>query len=287
MEELNVVVEQTPGVIKCNLSEIKEALKLQMTAYTSLEITEDKIKIAKSDLATLRKIRTAVDDRRKEIKKAFSEPYDVFEQEVKEVLAVIDEPIGMIDKKLKEFDAARAAEKLNHVKELYSENIGELEEYLPFDKIFNKKWLNATVNDKEIVYDISEHKTKVMSDLDILHGLGSEIEEEIIKVYKNTGNDLAMAIKRNSSYMEDKARVKAMEEEKAKAKAAEEARVETPAAVEIPKEELKPAAETMGALNEVVELTKTVKFIVSKSDAEDVENLLNLSGISFRKVEEG
>lgn len=278
MEELNVVVEQTPGVIKCNLSEIKEALKVQMTAYTSLEITEDKIKVAKSDLATLRKIRTAVDDRRKEIKKAFTEPYDIFEQEVKEVLAVIDEPIGMIDKKLKEFDAARAAEKLNHVKELYAENIGEYEEYLPFDKIFNKKWLNATATDKDVIYDISERKTKVMSDLDVIHALGSEIEEEIIKVYKNNGNDLAMAIKRNSSYMEDKARVKAKAEEEAKAK--------VEAAAPAPKEEPKPAPEAMGTLNEVVELTKTVKFIVSKSDEEDVENLLNLSGISFRKVEE-
>lgn len=279
MEELNVVVEQTPGVIRCNLEEIKEALKVQMSAYTSLEITEDGIKIAKADLATLRKIRKAVDDRRKEIKKTFSEPYDAFEAEVKAVLAVIDEPIDMIDKKLKQFETARAAEKHNHVRELYEENIGEYSEYLPFDKIFNDKWLNATTKDKDVIFDISELKTKVVSDLEVIHGLGSEIEDELIKVYKANNNNLATAVKRNSSYMEDKVRAKAIEEEKAKAKAEAEAKAKA-------EEEPKPAADSMGSLNDMVELTKTVHFIISKADEEEVENLLNISGVSFRKMEE-
>ena len=69
MNDLEVKVSQQPGIINCNLEEIKEALKVQMTAYMDLEVTEGNIKESKSDLATLRKIKKAVDDRRKEVKR--------------------------------------------------------------------------------------------------------------------------------------------------------------------------------------------------------------------------
>lgn len=271
MNELKVLVEQKPGVIKSNFNEIKDALKVQMTAYTSLEITEDNTKERKTDLATLRKIRTAVDNERKRIKKEFSKPYEEFEKEVKDVLAVIDEPIEMIDSKLKEFDKARAAEKLDHVKGLYSENIGEYGEYIPFESIFNNKWLNATAKDQDIVYEISEAKTRVVAALDAVHSLKSEIEDELIEILKANNFDVTKAIQRNSQYLEDKKRI---QEQMADTES-------EPVFVE-----KKPDPATMGSLQETVEAFRTVKFIISKADEEEVENLLNLSGIKYGKVEE-
>lgn len=270
MDELKVLVEQKPGVIKSNFNEIKDALKVQMTAYTSLEITEDNTKERKADLATLRKIRKAVDDERKRIKKEFSNPYEEFEKEVKDVLAVIDEPIDLIDSKLKEFDEARAAEKLNHVKELYSENIGEYEEYIPFGSIFNNKWLNASAKDRDIVYDISEAKTRVMSALDAVRSLKSEIEDELIEILKANDFDITKAIQRNSQYLEDKQRIH------------EQMANTEPEPVIVEK---KPDPAIMGSLQETVEAFRTVKFIISKADQEEVENILGLSGISYRIVE--
>ena len=77
MNEIEVKVTQTAGVIESNFEEIKEALGLQMTAYLELELNEENIKERKADLATLRKIRKAVDDRRKDVKKTFNKPYTV------------------------------------------------------------------------------------------------------------------------------------------------------------------------------------------------------------------
>ena len=103
MNDIEVKVTQTAGVIESNFEEIKEALGLQMTAYLELEVTEDNINERKADLATLRKICKAVDERKKEVKKGFMKPYEDFEKEVKDVLAVINEPINMIDTELKGF----------------------------------------------------------------------------------------------------------------------------------------------------------------------------------------
>lgn len=232
MEELQVKIEQSPGIITCNFKEIKEALQVQMSAYTSLEITESGIKEAKADLATLRKIRKAVDDQRKAVKSEFTAPLTEFESNVKDLLSVIDEPIDMIKGKLDEFDAKRVAEKQEHLKELYNDNIDEYAEYLPYDVVANPKWNNATYSDKDVVYDISEAVTKVKSDLYVINALGSEITEELLATYKKTGNDLKAVIQKNNDYNAAKklAEEKVKEEQK-EASPVEEKPVEPPKAV--------------------------------------------------------
>lgn len=263
MQDLEVVVQQTAGKIDCNLDEIKEAVAIQMSAYTSLEVSEDNIAERKKDLATLRKIYKAVDDKKKSIKKEFLAPYEQFESQVKDVLAVINEPITLIDGKLKEFDAIRAKEKKQHVQELYNESIGEFAEYLPLEKIFNEKWLNKSTTDKDILFDLSEQKTKVKSAIDVIKSLNSEIEDELLTVYRNNDNDLATAIKRNTDYLADKARIEAAS-----------------------KEEKKPSAEAMGTLNDVAKAFNTVKFVISASDREEVETILGFNGIKYQILED-
>lgn len=264
MEEFQV--SQQLGVISSNLDDIETELKAKMEDYKDYEVTKDTITADKKVLADLRKLKTSMEDARKKVKSEWEKPYKDFEAKYKAVLALVEEPINEIDSQLKAFEEQRAAEKKLHVREIYDDNIEDLERFLPFDTIFNSKWLNASTKDQDIVYDISEKKLKVKTDLDAIKALGSEIEEDVIDAYVKAGNNLATAIQRNNQYIADKNRtVKQMEEKK----------------------ETKPVAEAMGTLNDMVNLVKTVHFIVSKDDAEDVENLLTLSGFSYRKVEEG
>ena len=269
MNDLEVKVSQQPGIINCNLEEIKEALKVQMTAYMDLEVTEGNIKESKSDLATLRKIKKAVDDRRKEVKKTFMKPYEDFETEVKSVLSIIDEPIGMIDGKLKSFEAKRVEEKMEHVKALYKENIGDFEEYLPFSAVAKSSWTNATCSDKDITYDIAEAVLRVKTDLTVIEGLKSEIHEQLIEVYKKTCNNLSAAVQKNTDYIEAKeAARKALEVEKMREKEIAEAPVQKV-------EEVIPELET------IPEEKREVIFKVASDDAEKVKQFLDFSGITY------
>lgn len=230
MNDLQVKVTQTPGKIICNFKEIKEALALQMTAYTTLEVTEEGQKEAKSDLATLRKIRKAVDDQRKAVKNEFMAPYTEFESEVKDLLAVIDEPINMIDSKLKEFDEKRIAEKQEHLHQLYEEGVGEYAEYLPYHMLASPKWNNATCKDTEIKYEISEAVLKVKTDIETIKMLGSEIEDQLLTAYKNAGNSLQAAIQKNNDYNQAKKLAEEkLKEEQLKAEA--EAQISSPVPV--------------------------------------------------------
>lgn len=201
MDEFEIQITRDVGSIKCNFKDIKEALKQQMMAYTSLEITEEKQKEAKADLAVLRKIRKAMEDKRKALKNEFMQPYMDFEKEYKDMLAVIDEPINLIDEKLKGFEEKRVHDREAHIEEIYKEMIGEYASYLPLERIKKESWSNKSTTDKSIVFDISEEVTRVRSHIDAIKALHSEIEEECLEAYRLAGNDLTAAITKNSDYL--------------------------------------------------------------------------------------
>ena len=72
-------------------------------------------------------------------------------------------------------------------------------EYLPFDSIRQCEWDNKTCSDTKILSSIQEKKLKVRSDLSAIKALGSEIEDTLLKVYRESGNVLSAAVQRNIS----------------------------------------------------------------------------------------
>ena len=103
MKNLELSVTQQMGVITGNFDAIKAQLESEMAEYKGKTFTEETKKKAKEDLADLRKLKKNVNTRKLEVKKAYMKPYDDFEEKVKELICVIDEPIGLIDGQVKEF----------------------------------------------------------------------------------------------------------------------------------------------------------------------------------------
>lgn len=225
MSEFELKIQQ--GAITTNLDNLKKELTEIADKYKGVVVSEHMIPEAKKDLASLRALAKEVDDRRKAVKKEWEKPYKDFEAEVKSALEIINAPIEEIDRQLKEFEAQRKAEKEQHVRELYEENIGEYADYAPFSEIFDDKWLNKSTEDSSIVSDISMVKTKVMADLDAIKALNSEFESEVIAEYRKS-RQLSFAIKRNSDLVSAKqlAEKKADEEAQAKIEAERKAREE-------------------------------------------------------------
>ncbi len=112
--ELKILSPQEGGFVKeirWNNEELKAEIAEKMQEYKSLAFTEETIKEAKADRAKLNKLRTAFEDERKRIKKLCMAPYDEFEKQVKELIALIDEPIRLIDGQIKEVEEQRRVEK--------------------------------------------------------------------------------------------------------------------------------------------------------------------------------
>lgn len=269
MNELKV--SQQAGVISTNLDAIKEEITQQMAQYKDYTVTEDSVKDDKKVLADLRKLEKSLDDSRKSVKKLWMQPFDEFEGRCKEVIALVKEPIELINTQIKMFDEEKANVKAVHIKELYDANIQGLERFLPFEKVMesNPKWLNVSVKDQDILFDLNAMVLKVKNDLNAISALNSEIENDCIDVYAKNGNDLASAIARNSQYISDKAKVveQVKEAEKSVKPPVEKAVEPNP----------------IQQMYEQAQQEQVVHFIVDKKDEEDVENLLILGGIKFRK----
>lgn len=203
MNEFELSIRE--GAITTNLDSLKAELSEVAERYTGVVVSEETIPQAKTDLADLRKIVKEIEDRRKSVKKIWEKPYKNFEAEVKAALEIINEPIELIDKQVKDFANQQKEDKKNHIKELYEEQIKGYEDFLPLEKIFNEKWLNASTKDSEIIFDINGHVTKIKADMDAIDALQSEFKDEIIKAYKESGNSLSAAIQRNTQLISAKA----------------------------------------------------------------------------------
>lgn len=260
------------GMIESNMEEVEKQLIEMLSVYEGIVVTEDTVAASKKDVAELRKTKASIDDARKNVKKQWMQPYTEFEEKCKHLLELVDKPINEINEQVKAFEDAKKEEKRKLVTEIYEKSIGEYAEYLPLESIFDEKWLNVSTKQRDIEYDINERKTRVMSEISTIKALGSEIEQELLDTYKRNGNNLSAAVQRNTQYINDKAKIETQVREEVKA--------------EQPKEEPKPKTELMGELNNIVNAFKLVHFVVSIQDEEEVENLLNLSGISFTKREE-
>ncbi len=202
-----------PAVIEYNHEELKSELSEQLQKYKNIVVTEDSIKEFKADKVNLNRLKTALEDKRKEVKKQCLQPYENFEKNIKELVMLIEEPIKVIDSQLKEIENKKKEEKANEIEKIYYENIGVFEPLVPLSKVFNSKWLNTTYKLNDIISEIKELKIKLESDLQIIEGLNSEFEQQIKDKFFKT-LDISKALQENTRLKEFKEKQKMMEQQK-------------------------------------------------------------------------
>ena len=140
-----------PAEIGFNFDELKTELTERLHHYNPLVVTEDAIQDAKNDRANLRKLRDALDTRRKEVKRECERPYKAFEARVKELTALIDAPIAAIDTQVKNFEEQQRNQKLYEIEALYDAQVDDtIKDIIPLNRILDQRWLNKTTSLKSI-----------------------------------------------------------------------------------------------------------------------------------------
>lgn len=243
MLELRIISPQENGFvqeIEWNNEELKTAIAKKMEDYKGLVFTEETIADSKKDRADLNKLRGAIDNERKRIKKMCMEPYDKFEKEVKEVLGLVDEQINAIDVQIKEVEQIKREEKRKTVQELF-ESIG-FQKFVTLEMIWDEKWLNASVSLSKVENQMKETMYRIGEDVGTIIRL-PEFSFEAMEVYKKT-LDLTQAIKKGQELADIQKR---KEEALARQKAEEERRKAEEAAAGKESENPEDAADTHDA----------------------------------------
>ena len=189
MQEINLLVEQKNGSIETNFEEIKAVLAAGLEEYKGMVFTAESQPKAKKTVASLRKLKKVMNDRRIEIKKTFMVPYTNFEAQVKELDKLIDEPINFISGQIEEFERKRVETKKSLIHKIYTGIITEHDavmEYLPLDRIYDSRWENTTTTQKAIAEAIAAHVEHVEKDLATIRTMESEFEDKGLAKYKAT-----------------------------------------------------------------------------------------------------
>lgn len=178
-----------PGAIESNTKELREYVLQKMADYEGLVYTEETIAEAKKDKAKLNALSKSLNDERIRRQKMWLEPFAKFKSEIDEIIGIIDKPIQVIDRQVKEYDERQKGIKQVGIEdwfENYKTN-NACPEWLESSDIFNPKWLNATCSDKTWQSEITTRIEGILSDIETIQSL-PEYSFEAMTVYKSTLN---------------------------------------------------------------------------------------------------
>lgn len=233
MNEISVVLTQTPGKVSWNFEEVKAFLAQEMEYFRNMVYDDDSIKSAKGDRAALNKLVKQIDEKKKEAKEKYLEPYQIIEEQAKELKELIQGPVAMIDEQVKAYEERRKEAVKAEIGAYFDEKYKEIG--LPDDirkkaifRVWDSRWLNATTSKKTWKEGVERGLSEIQKDLDTIKSFNSEWEEDGLKAYREN-LELRAAIDVMNNLARQKERVleverRKKEEEERKQREAEERR---------------------------------------------------------------
>lgn len=277
--------------ISANFDECRKWLDENLTPYRTMVVTEDGISTAKKYRANIRAVAARIDECRKMAKAAALSSYLPFEEKCKALTALCAESADNLDGQIKAFDEARKAEKREALQQYFFEHVGEMNDFLTFDAIFNPRWLNATYSEEQAHIDICAEIAKCTSSVGSIRALHSEFEMTLLDEFRKN-HDLAACIQKNANLV----RLKEIEDQRRKEREARERRAaEQAAAAEGARTQAAQAA-VQAAQNIITgekpelppekPLVYRVEFAAygTKKQLDDLKEYMNRAGIRFGRV---
>ena len=171
--------------IQWNYNEVKQWLEDGLAAYKGRVYTDSTIGEAKKDRASLNKLADVIDGKRKEMKAKYLQPYEEFEKQAKELVAMVKAQSLEIDTQVKAYEQVKKDKKLEQIKEVYAAMIGNLAELVPYEKLHNPKWLNVSTSESTVVEELGSKIDRIIAGLDSINSLNldADIAEQVKGVF--------------------------------------------------------------------------------------------------------
>lgn len=215
--ELKIYNPQDDGFLQkidWNFEELKAEISAAAQEYETSVYTDDTIKGAKADRAKLNKFVDALNAKRTDIRKQLLKPDEQFGREVKELTGIVQKAIDNIDGQIKDYERRQREEKTQRIRDFYEENIHDLAEYLPFEKVMRPEYANVSTSMKSIKESISTLIQKVGEGLAIINETDSKFVGDMKRVFLQTYDIGAALTERNRLETEERNREMYMEEQR-------------------------------------------------------------------------
>lgn len=171
------VAEVTKGTVVCDFSKFKSQIMARVEQCKEMVLTEDNYKELANIKAGINKSITLVKQYTTSLKKEVLKPFEEYEKEAKECVALMESAAKAIQTQIEEADENIANEKKKGIVEWFKKFCAENNiTFVKIEQIWNPKWLNKTYKSKDVVKDINTSLDSINSAISILETLeGSDI----------------------------------------------------------------------------------------------------------------
>ena len=219
MNNIEIIIENPEQGI-ANYEPLKAAAQELAAVYGSQLVSPDAIKDAKSDMAMLRKLAKTASDMRIKIEREHAAKIATVTKQLKEVSGIFTDAAAKIDTQVKEYDEQRKAARMEEIKQIYAEEIGDMADILPLGKLMRQDWLNKSTTTKTVRDDLQAIIINAQTGIEQIKGLCSIHENAILSAFlERLSLADALAAKKRLEDMDA-----AMERRKEEARKAEEAK---------------------------------------------------------------
>ena len=208
--------------------QLKAKVLEDVSVFKGIIISEDNLEDAPKWRAELNKKAKRISDFRIAFEKDFKKRIEKSTSQLKELASFYADASSNIDVQVKEFDEKRKQEKNAAIGKIYADNIGDMEQFLPLQKIYNDKWGNKGFSLSDIEKEIKSRVEMTKDNIEAIQTLGTKYESQMISAYL-VRFDMSDALKKKAELeqidAEMERRRKAAEEEELRKQA--EAQVTT------------------------------------------------------------
>lgn len=225
MNNIEIIIENPEQGI-ANFEPLKAAAQEMAAVYGSQLVSVDAIKDAKSDMAMLRKLAKTASDMRIKIEREHAAKIATVTKQLKEVAGIFTDAAAKIDSQVKAYDEERKAARLEEIKQIYAEEVGDMADILPLGKLMRQDWLNKSTTTKTVRDDLQAIIINAQTGIEQIKGLGSPHENAILSAFLERLS-LADALAAKKRLEEMDAAMERRNEEARKAEEAKKAEAQT------------------------------------------------------------
>ena len=199
------IQHQELAPIQANLEQIKGYVLGVVAKHQNASYTDEQMKLAKADRAELRHLKEDIDTKRKQVKAAWNAPYLAFETQIKEITALIDEPVALIDGQIKDWEERRKKARYNALETVFNKwnSFGPL---LEFEKVVDAEMLKMSTTDSKATTLLTRKLEKITGEMAQLESVvDPAFRTECVAHYTQTLN-LAEAILHEKNLKAQKAK---------------------------------------------------------------------------------
>jgi hypothetical protein len=187
-------IEIVQGLVNfTDYQRIKEEAEALAEQIKTVEVNEENVKASKKLLAVVNKRLKELEDTRIGIKKTMLEPYQLFEEQVKEVVGIVKEADAEVREQVKLLEEFDRIEKEDMIKAIWDKRIVHysLGALIPFKDFASPKHFNKTTSIDAVEKEMVEFLERTQKDINVIKTMDNS--KEIVSAYLGR-YDLAEAI---------------------------------------------------------------------------------------------